>query len=56
MADDSGGSRLHVEWTNTGARVSQRPLLFLLHRGPAGRLISRMWAAALDSYAHHEPS
>jgi hypothetical protein len=46
-----GGSRLHVEWVNTGARIAQRPMLFLLHHSPMGRLISRMWASTLDRYA-----
>ncbi|MGK5679981.1 SRPBCC family protein [Actinoplanes sp. URMC 104] len=46
-----GGSRLHVEWTNTGARLSQRPMLFLLHQAPTARLISRLWSATLDRYA-----
>ena len=50
-ARGDGGSRLHVEWTSTRARLLQRPMLFLLHRGPMDRLISRMWAAALDRYA-----
>jgi hypothetical protein len=53
---NDGGSRLHVEWTNTGARMSQRPMLFLLHLGPMVRLISRMWTSALDRYAREELS
>src|SRR3954451_17277839 len=53
---DNGGSRLHVEWVNTGARISQRPMLFLLRHGPMGRLISRMWASALDRYAQEDLS
>ncbi len=52
----AGGSRLHVEWADTGARVSQRPMLFLLHHGLMGRVISRMWAAALDRYAQDDLS
>jgi hypothetical protein len=56
VSADNGGSRLHVEWVNTGARISQRPLLFLLHRRPMGRLISRMWTAALDRYAQDDLS
>ncbi|WP_328475156.1 SRPBCC family protein [Actinoplanes sp. NBC_00393] len=55
MPRDDGGSRLHVEWTSTGARPSQRPMLFLLHLPPMGRLISRMWAAALDRFAQQSP-
>lgn len=47
----AGGTRLHVEYDNTGARPLQRPLLFLLHRGPMGRIISRLWASTLDRYA-----
>jgi Polyketide cyclase / dehydrase and lipid transport len=48
------GSRLHVEWDNTGARSWQKLLLFLIHRGPLGRVVSRMWASALDRYAQSE--
>ena len=48
---NDGGSRVHAEWGNTGARLTQRPMLFLLHHGPMGRLIPRMWASALDRYA-----
>ncbi|GAA0813561.1 hypothetical protein [Spirilliplanes yamanashiensis] len=50
-----GGSRLHVEWENTGARAAQRAMLVVLHRGPMGRLVARMWAAALDRYAAAGP-
>ncbi|MEV4636893.1 SRPBCC family protein [Actinoplanes sp. NPDC049548] len=46
-----GGSRLHAEWTSTGARTSQKPLLFLLHHTPMRRLVARMWASALNQYA-----
>lgn len=49
-----GGSRLHVEYDNTGARAGQKPLLFLLHRGPMGRIIARLWASALNRYARAE--
>ncbi|GAB1694281.1 hypothetical protein [Krasilnikovia sp. M28-CT-15] len=56
MPAGAGGSRLHVEWTTTGARILQRPMLFLLHRGPVGRMISRMWASALDRYAQDDLS
>ena len=45
-----GGSQVHAEWTYTGARLMQRPLLFLINHG-MGRFISRMWASALDRYA-----
>lgn len=50
-----GGSRLAVEWNSTGARPRQRPLLWLLHRRPMGRMIARMWTVALDEYARSEP-
>ncbi|MFI5898064.1 SRPBCC family protein [Actinoplanes sp. NPDC051513] len=50
-ARDGGGSRVHAEWTSTGARRSQKPLLFLLHHGPMHRLIARMWTSTLDRYA-----
>lgn len=46
-----GGSRLDVAYDNTGARTAQRPLLFVMHRGPMGRIIARMWTSALDRYA-----
>lgn len=45
-----GGSRVHAEWTSTNAR-SQKTMLFLLHRAPFSRLVSRLWASALDRYA-----
>lgn len=50
-----GGSRLDVAYDNTGARPAQRPLLFVLHRGPMGRIIARMWTSALDRYAEAAP-
>lgn len=53
---DNGGSRLHAEWSSTGARGWQRPMLFLVHRGPMGRLVARMWASALDRYAQDDLS
>lgn len=46
-----GGSRLHAEWSTTAPRPLQKPILFVLHHGPAGRVLSRMWASALDRYA-----
>jgi hypothetical protein len=52
---EDGGSRLHVEWENTdAARPWQTLLLFLIHRGPMGRIVSRMWASALDRYAQSD--
>jgi len=51
---EDGGSRLHVEWDNTGARSWQKLLLLLIHRGPMGWIVSRMWASALDGYAQSE--
>jgi hypothetical protein len=53
--EPDGGSRIHVEWGNTGARPLQRPILFLLHHGPMSRVFSRMWASALDQYAQDDP-
>jgi hypothetical protein len=46
---NGGGSRLQAEWVNTEPR-RQKLILFLLHLVP-NRVISRMWAAALDRYA-----
>jgi hypothetical protein len=48
---DDGGSRVHAEWSYTGARLMQRPVIFLIQHGPVGRLVKRMWASALDRYA-----
>ena len=45
-----GGSRLHAEWTYTDPR-RQKALLSLFQRLPMNRVISRMWASALDRYA-----
>src|SRR5687768_17374934 len=48
---EDGGSRVHAEWTYTGARLMQRPPIFLIQHGPVGRVVKRMWASALDRYA-----
>lgn len=44
-----GGSLVRAEWDNTAPR-RQKLLLVLLHLVP-GRVIARMWPAALDRYA-----
>ncbi|MDF2969012.1 MAG: hypothetical protein K0Q93_2790 [Nocardioidaceae bacterium] len=49
-----GGSRVRVEWDNTGARSWQKLLLLLIHRGPMGRIVSRLWSSALDRYAQSD--
>lgn len=49
-----GGSRLQVEWDNTGARSWQRVLMHLVHSGPMGRVVCRLWTSALDEYAQSE--
>lgn len=51
LPTDEGGSRLQVEWDNTGARSWQKLLLLLIHRGPMGWIVCRMWTSALDRYA-----
>lgn len=51
---DDGGSRLQVEWDNTDARPWQRLLLHLVHSGPMGRLVCRLWTSALDEYAQSD--
>lgn len=49
---DGGGSRLQVEWSSEGARrLRDRIGLFVIHRTPMNRIISRMWRTALDRYA-----
>ncbi|GAB2750775.1 SRPBCC family protein [Terrabacter sp. AAH1] len=51
----TGGSRAHAWWESTGARPLQKPMLFVLHHGPLGRLVfARLWAAAFDRYADGE--
>jgi uncharacterized protein YndB with AHSA1/START domain len=51
---DDGGTRLSVAYDATDARPAQKPLLFLLHRRPMGRVIARLWSSALDRYAQSE--
>lgn len=51
-----GGSRLNVEWSYTDVRRTRdKVMLHLLQRFPMSRLISRMWANALDRYAQSDP-
>jgi hypothetical protein len=49
-----GGSHVHAEWSATGARPLQRPVLFLLHHGPMVRMIARMWADTLNRWARDD--
>ena len=50
-----GGSRVQAEWENTGARWTQKPLIFLLHLGPLPRVVlSRLWKSALDAYSSRD--
>jgi len=51
LPKDGGGSRVQAEWSNTGGRLLQRPLLFVLHHGPMWRVLARMWGSTLDRYA-----
>ena len=52
-----GGSRLHVEWSNTEPRRTRdKVVLSLIHRGPMHLLISRLWTSALDRYAQSGPA
>jgi hypothetical protein len=51
ITPNGGGSHLDVQWDYADSRPLQRPLLFLLHRGPMNRLIARMWRQALDRFA-----
>jgi len=51
---EDGSSRLHVERDNTDARSWQKLLLLLIHNGPMGRIVSRMWASALNRYAQSD--
>lgn len=48
-----GGSRVHVEYDHTEP-TRQRLLLRLVHVGLLGRLVGRLWTAALDDLAASE--
>jgi hypothetical protein len=49
---NDGGSRLHVEWDYTDVgRQRDKVMLLLIQHWPLSRMISRMWASALDRYA-----
>ena len=53
---DGGGSRVHAEWTYTGAsRTRDKVMLSLIQRFPLRRMIARGWVRALDRYAHSGP-
>lgn len=52
---DGGGSRVHAEWTYTGAsRTRDMVMLSLIHRFPLRRMIARGWVQALDRYAQSD--
>lgn len=52
---DGGGSRVHAEWTLTGAsRTHEKVMLALFHSFPFRRMIAREWVKALDRYAQSE--
>ena len=49
---DGDGTRVHAEWTYTGAsRTRDKVMLSLIPRYPLSRLIARGWVKALDRYA-----
>lgn len=49
---DGDGSRVHAEWTYTGAtRTRDKVMLSLIQRFPMRHVIARGWAKALDRYA-----
>ena len=53
---EGGGSRLQVEWSSHDAqRRRDRIGLFVIHRTPMNRMISRFWRRALDRYAETDP-
>ena len=50
---DGGGSRVHAEWSYTGAhRRRDKVMLSLIQRFPLRRIIARGWVKGLDRYAH----
>jgi Polyketide cyclase / dehydrase and lipid transport len=52
---DGGGSRVHAEWTYTGAsRTRDKVMLSLIQRFPLRRMIARGWVKALDRYAQSD--
>ena len=51
----SGGSRVHADWTYTGAnRTRDKVMLSLIQRFPLRRMIARGWVKALDRYAQSD--
>lgn len=49
---DGGGSRIEAKWTSgEAARLRDKAMLWLLHRGPMHRVIARMWRRTLDEHA-----
>jgi uncharacterized protein YndB with AHSA1/START domain len=49
---DGGGSRVHAEWTYTGAsRTRDKVGLSLIQHFPMRHIIARGWVRALDRYA-----
>ena len=54
---DGGGSRVHAEWTYTGAtRTRDKVLLSLMQRFPVRLMIARGWRRALDRHAQSDPA
>lgn len=52
-----GGSRVHAEWTYTGAsRAWQRVMHSLISHFPLNRLIAREWVLAFDRFSESEPT
>ena len=49
-SNQSGGSRLHVEWSTHPARPRDKVAMFLLHH-TMNRVIARMWRRDLDRFA-----
>ena len=47
---ESGGSRLHVEWSTHPLRLRDKVALFLLHH-TMNHVIARMWRRDLDRFA-----
>jgi hypothetical protein len=53
---DDGGCRVHVKWNYTDiSRTRDKLMLFLIQPFPMSRMISRMWASALNRYAQSDP-
>jgi len=53
-AGSEGGSRVDVEYRESGVRPVLRPVIMLVHNPAMDRVVARLWASALDRLARSE--